>query len=1371
MDQQLEEATALQQFKQLINEKSDSLVSASDNISIWGVTLQPDTNDDRTDVILRKFLRVKDFRVQDAFDMFSSTIQWRKDFRIEELLLEDDDDTNSVDFGRAFFTSGRDREGHPVLYTVAGAFQDIEFYNNSFSDDAKRQRFLEWRILFMEKAVRKLDFKTGGISTMVHVIDMKNSVGRDKTELAVAIGSAGKILSNNYPEFFKRQIIINVPWWRMAVNNIRRPFMPQLSNLNLVFVRPSNSSDTLWKYIGVRQIPTRCEGLTKRDGEFRIWGGYAEVTTKPEAPKQIIALQQFKQLIKEKSDSLISASGEISIWGVTLQPDTNDDRTDVILRKFLQVRHFRVQDAFNMFFSTIQWRKDFRIDELLLEDEDDAYSNDLERAFFVFGQDKTNHPVCYTVFDALQDDELYPKLFSDEAKKQRFVNWTILFREKTIRKLDFRSRGISTMVHVMDWKNHPRLRMPEMNATISSTFEILSDHYPGFFEKQIIINVPWWSLALIYITNPFAPEWVIKKKMVFVGPSKSGDALLKYIDVKQIPARYECLTKGDNEFETSGASVEVTMKRGAPCEISIWGVTLQPDTNDDKTDAILRKFLRVKDFRVQDAFNMLSSTIQWRKDFCIEELLLEDDDDTNPVDFGRAFFTSGHDREGHPVCYTVPRPFEDIELYNNSFSDDAKRQRFLKWRILFMEKAVRKLDFRSDEISTMVHVIDMKNFTGHDKTELAVAFGSVIQILSNHYPGFFKTQIIINMPWWRLALHNITRPFKPQLSKSKLVFVGTSKSSDTLWEYIGVRQIPTRCEGLTKRNNEFGTWGDSTELCYQLVLMDRQLEEATALQQFKQLIDEKSDSLVSASDNISIWGVTLQPDTNDDSTDAILRKFLRVKDFRVQDAFDMFSSTIQWRKDFRIDELLLEDDDDTNSVDLGKAFFISGHDREGHPVCYTVFQALEDTEFYNSSFSGEAKRERFLKWRILFMEKAVRKLDFRSDETSTMVHVIDMENFLVHDKTELTVALGSEMQILSNNYPGFFKTQIIINVPWWGVALYNITRPFKAPLSKSKLVFVGPSKSSDTLWEYIGVRQIPTRCEGLTKRNNEFGAWSTSTEVTLKRAAKSSASASASVRVQDAFDMLSSTIQWRKDFRIEELLLEDDADTNLVNFGRAFFTSGHDREGRPVCYTVFRALEDTECYNSLFSDDAKRQRFSKWRILFMEKAVRKLDFTTDETSTLVHVVDLKNYMSLDKTELKEALGPAVQIISNNYPGFFKTQIIINVPWWNVALHNITSPFRAPLSKSKLVFVVPSKSSDTLWEYIGVRQIPTRCEGLTKRNNELGASGDSTEVTLKRAAKCTLTRKIKAREREMCYGAEFKVGSSNTSTAIVKKKID
>ncbi|CAN0864778.1 PATL5 [Linum grandiflorum] len=279
--------------------------------------------------------------------------------------------------------------------------------------------------------------------------------------------------------------------------------------------------------------------------------------------EEATALQQFKQLINEKSDSLVSASDSISIWGVTLQPDTNDDKTNEILLKFLRFKHFKVQDAFNMLSSTIQWRKDSCIDELLLEDEDDAYSNDLERAFFVFGQDKENRPVCYTVFGVFQNDELYQKFFSNEAKRQRFLEWRIMLMEKTVRKLDFSSRGTSTMVHVMDLKNSPGLQMTEMNAAFSSAVKLLSYNYPGFFEKQIIINVPWWRLALLNIMDPLAPKWA-KKKLVFVGPSKSSDTLLKYLNRETIPTRGEVLTKKDSECGTWGGYGEVTTKRKAP---------------------------------------------------------------------------------------------------------------------------------------------------------------------------------------------------------------------------------------------------------------------------------------------------------------------------------------------------------------------------------------------------------------------------------------------------------------------------------------------------------------------------------------------------------------------------------------------------------------------------------------------------------------------------------------------------------------------------------------------------------------------------------------------------------------------------------------
>ncbi|XVF73996.1 hypothetical protein PTKIN_Ptkin13bG0026300 [Pterospermum kingtungense] len=170
-----------------------------EEVSIWGIPLLAD---DRSDVILLKFLRARDFKVKDAFTMIKNTARWRKEFGIEGLLEEDLG--NELD--KVVFMHGVDKEGHPVCYNVYGEFQNKELYQNTFADEEKRSKFLRWRIQFLEKSIRKLDFSPSGISTMVQVNDLKNSPGPAKKELRQATNQALNLLQDNYPEFVAKQV-------------------------------------------------------------------------------------------------------------------------------------------------------------------------------------------------------------------------------------------------------------------------------------------------------------------------------------------------------------------------------------------------------------------------------------------------------------------------------------------------------------------------------------------------------------------------------------------------------------------------------------------------------------------------------------------------------------------------------------------------------------------------------------------------------------------------------------------------------------------------------------------------------------------------------------------------------------------------------------------------------------------------------------------------------------------------------------------------------------------------------------------------------------------------------------------------------------
>ncbi|GLT26690.1 hypothetical protein SLA2020_017360 [Shorea laevis] len=243
-----------------------------EQVSIWGIPLLAD---ERSDVILLKFLRARDFKVKDAFTMIKNTICWRKEFGIDELIEQGlglGDDLENV-----VFMHGVDKEGHPVCYNVYGEFRNKDLYRKIFSDEEKRLKFLRWRIQFLEKSIRKLDFSPGGISTFVQVNDLKNSPG---WELRQTTKQALQLLQDNYPEFAAKQVFINVPWWYLAFNKMISPFLTQRTRSKFVFASPSKSVETLLRYIAAEQVPVKYGGLSK-EGEFATTDTVTEITVKP----------------------------------------------------------------------------------------------------------------------------------------------------------------------------------------------------------------------------------------------------------------------------------------------------------------------------------------------------------------------------------------------------------------------------------------------------------------------------------------------------------------------------------------------------------------------------------------------------------------------------------------------------------------------------------------------------------------------------------------------------------------------------------------------------------------------------------------------------------------------------------------------------------------------------------------------------------------------------------------------------------------------------------------------------------------------------------------------------------------------------------
>ncbi|KAK7341036.1 hypothetical protein VNO80_23960 [Phaseolus coccineus] len=297
-----------------------------------------------------------------------------------------------------------------------------------------------------------------------------------------------------------------------------------------------------------------------------------------------------------------------------------------------------------------------------------------------------------------------------------------------------------------------------------------------------------------------------KKEVEVTEEKKDVEVIEEKKDVEVTEEKKDVEVKEEKKEEEVTEETTVVEEEVGPEEVEIWGIPLLAD---ERSDVILLKFLRARDFKVKDAFSMLKNTVRWRKEFGIDGLVLED----FGSDWDKVVFTDGQDKEGHPVCYNVFGEFESKELYNKTFSDEEKRNKFIRWRIQVLEKSVRSLDFSPTAISTIVQVNDLKNSPGLGKRELRQATNQALLLLQDNYPEFVAKQIFINVPWWYLAFYRMISPFFTQRTKSKFVFAGPSKSAETLFKYIAPELVPLQYGGLSREGEqEFTTADPVTEV-------------------------------------------------------------------------------------------------------------------------------------------------------------------------------------------------------------------------------------------------------------------------------------------------------------------------------------------------------------------------------------------------------------------------------------------------------------------------------------------------------------------------------------------------------------------------------
>ncbi|KAF5203849.1 Patellin-4 [Thalictrum thalictroides] len=258
---------------------------------------------------------------------------------------------------------------------------------------------------------------------------------------------------------------------------------------------------------------------------------------------------------------------DISLWGIPLLPSKGHEGTDVILLKFLQAKDFKVNEAFEMLRKTLKWRKEFETDKIL--NEIIVSDLDLEGMTYMDGTDRKGHPVCYVIYGAFKENDLFRKTFGSEEKIKDFLRWSVQIMEKNIQALGFKSGGANSIVQITDLKNSPGPGTKEMRIASKKAYMLFQDNYPEIIYKNILVNVPFWYYAYHSVSTRLLNQRN-KSKFIFARPSKVTKTLLKFIPPANLPVQYGGLKRdNDDEFPPEYPVLETIVKPGCIDSIQV----------------------------------------------------------------------------------------------------------------------------------------------------------------------------------------------------------------------------------------------------------------------------------------------------------------------------------------------------------------------------------------------------------------------------------------------------------------------------------------------------------------------------------------------------------------------------------------------------------------------------------------------------------------------------------------------------------------------------------------------------------------------------------------------------------------------------------
>eukprot|EP01088_Endostelium_zonatum_P012196 TRINITY_DN26381_c0_g1_i2.p1 TRINITY_DN26381_c0_g1~~TRINITY_DN26381_c0_g1_i2.p1 ORF type:complete len:432 (-),score=142.41 TRINITY_DN26381_c0_g1_i2:62-1333(-) len=234
-------------------------------------------------------------------------------------------------------------------------------------------------------------------------------------------------------------------------------------------------------------------------------------------------VEQFKAKLKEND--------------VKVNWDIHDD---VTLRRFLRAREMVLQDAYDMFVKSLQWREENKVDTILDDIRARNRNFDLINNYmmvFTHGKDKRGMPVEFEQIGKMDTNELIRVL-----PLQDILTFHIWQQEVAIKELRAAATAagtplVQTASTIEDFSNFSYSQIHSGSIGVFKEISAIDEqNYPETLHKYFVINAPSLFPAIFKLISGFLPERTIQK--IHVLGSNYKESLLKEIDSDQIPVEY-----------------------------------------------------------------------------------------------------------------------------------------------------------------------------------------------------------------------------------------------------------------------------------------------------------------------------------------------------------------------------------------------------------------------------------------------------------------------------------------------------------------------------------------------------------------------------------------------------------------------------------------------------------------------------------------------------------------------------------------------------------------------------------------------------------------------------------------------------------------